>query len=74
MPTIQKFSSCHVEMRYRDHLPPHVHIVMSDGRQALVELESLRVIADFSRREMQEALEWIRAERRKLLAMWERYH
>ena len=61
-------------MRFRDHLPPHVHVVTVDRREALIEIESLAVTGNIPRRELEEALAWIRENRVMLLETWERYH
>ena len=74
MPTLQKFISSKIEMRFRDHLPPHVHVVTADRREALIVIESLAVTGNIPRRELGEALAWIRENRTLLLETWERYH
>lgn len=59
MPTVQRFARCIVKVNIRDHLPPHFHIVMNDGRDALVEIETLAITGSRIRRsELAEALEW----------------
>lgn len=74
MPTVQKFAAYKVEIRFRDHLPPHVHVLSRDGREALVEIESLALTGSLPRHELGEVLEWIRANRALLLETWKRYH
>jgi len=44
MPTLQRFSDSRVLMYLGDHPPPHVHVVLRDGRDCIVEIESLLVI------------------------------
>ncbi|WP_231502127.1 DUF4160 domain-containing protein [Paracidovorax avenae] len=54
-----------------DHLPQHVHVVLSDGREALVEIADLTVTADrIKRREIVPALEWVEKNRAALAAKW----
>ncbi len=54
-----------------DHLPPHVHVVLSDGREALVEIADLTITADrIKRREIVPALEWVEKNRAALAAKW----
>jgi len=45
MPTLHKLSNCKIEIRSRDHRPAHVHVVFADGRDALVYLADLHVVA-----------------------------
>ncbi len=35
-PTMQRFSDCRILMYVGDHPPPHVHVVLRDGRDALI--------------------------------------
>ncbi len=37
MPTLQRFASFKLEIRFRDHLPPHVHVLAADRRELLFE-------------------------------------
>jgi hypothetical protein len=47
-----------------DHLPPHVHVVMSDRRDALVDLATLAITSRTLRAsEIADALQWIAANR-----------
>lgn len=61
MPTIHRLPNCKIELRTRDHRPAHVHVLLSDGREALVYLADLSVVARQSIRaaELTEALTWI---------------
>ncbi|MFZ2958570.1 MAG: DUF4160 domain-containing protein [Candidatus Ozemobacteraceae bacterium] len=59
MPIVKRFKNCVVRINARDHNPPHVHIVMSDGREALVDLNSMDVMGSINRREISETLAWI---------------
>ena len=74
MPTVQKFDAFKVEIRYRDHLPPHVHVLSRDGREVLIEIESLRITGNIPAHALGEVLEWIRKQRPMLLETWKRYH
>jgi hypothetical protein len=74
MPTLQRFSDCRVLIYLDDHPPPHVHVVKSDGRDAIVEIETLRVIGKLASREMREALQWIATQKAFLLNEWTRYN
>ena len=42
-----------------DHLPPHFHVLMNDGREALVEISTLAVMrGSVPARELTDALTW----------------
>ena len=61
MPTIHRFPNCKIEIRTRDHRPAHVHILLSDGREALVFLVDMSLVARQRIRpgEISAALSWI---------------
>lgn len=65
MPTIHRLPNCTIILRTRDHRPAHVHVLMNDGREALVYLAdlSLAMLKPIRAAELSEALRWI-AERR----------
>jgi len=46
-----------------DHPPPHVHVVLRDGRDCIFEIESLLVIGKLAGREIRDALNWIEDEK-----------
>lgn len=59
MPLIQRFFNCAIYINTRDHNPPHFHVRMNDGREALVEIGTLVVHADhIDRRQIRDALAW----------------
>jgi hypothetical protein len=71
MPTIIRLSNCVVTMYAADHLPPHFHIRWSDGREALVEIETMAVLSGtISRRELAPALKWASANKSVLDTKW----
>ncbi len=74
MPTMQRFPDCRILMYLGDHPPPHVHVVLRDGRDAIVEIESLLVIGKLAGREIRDALNWIAAQKAFLLNEWRRYN
>jgi hypothetical protein len=43
MPLLHRLPNGKIEMRSRDHRPAHVHVLFSDGREALVYLPDLKV-------------------------------
>ena len=68
MPVIIRFAFCAICINPREHNPPHFHIRMNDGREALVDIVTLELLsADLARREVAEAISWA-ADHRKLLA------
>ena len=74
MPTMQRFPDGRVLMYLGDHPPPHVHVVLRDGRDCIVEIETLSVIGKLATREIRDTLYWIDAERNFLLNEWQRYN
>ncbi|MFT4265711.1 MAG: DUF4160 domain-containing protein [Xenophilus sp.] len=71
MPTIARLSRCTVNMYAGDHLPPHFHVRMNDGREALVVIASLEVLRSaIPRRELAEPLAWAQANVELLERIW----
>ena len=56
----------------RDHLPPHVHVLLKDGREVLVLLETGKLIMRQKVRtdEIAEARDWIAARRLELIQLF----
>lgn len=54
-----------------DHLPPHCHVLLSDGREALVDLSTFRLTTIGHKavkpRDVVDALSWIRANAANLI-------
>ena len=64
MPTLYRFANMTIRVNVPDHRPPHVHVVMSDRRDALVELATLAVTSRTLRSsDIADALIWIEANR-----------
>jgi len=58
-------------MYANDHLPPHFHISMNDGRECLIEIDTLALIAGrVTRREIAEPLAWAKDNLAVLQAAW----
>ncbi len=72
MPVLQKFSSSRVVMYAADHLLAHVHVILRDGRECTVELDSRKVVGRIATREIREALQWIESNRAWLHEEWRR--
>jgi len=45
MPTIHRFANMTIRVNVPDHHPPHVHVVMSDRRDAFLDLATLTMIS-----------------------------
>ena len=74
MPTLQKFPASRVVMYAGDHLLPHVHVQLSDGRECTVELGSLAIVGRVAEREIRDELRWIEFNRVWLHEEWRRYN
>lgn len=71
MPTLARLSGCTLTMYAADHQPPHFHVRLRDGREALVEISSLRPLSSaIAPRELAAAIEWAAANRPVLEATW----
>jgi len=71
MPTLARFAQCTITMYAGDHLPPHFHVRMNDGREALVELATLQVLrGSLPARDLADALAWAHAHRAALAVQW----
>ena len=71
MPTLARLSHSTITMYAADHLPPHFHVRMNDGREALVEIATLAVLrGSAAKRELAEALAWAAANKGQLEAQW----
>ncbi|MBK6729175.1 MAG: DUF4160 domain-containing protein [Xanthomonadales bacterium] len=62
-----------IELRERDHLPPHVHLT-GGGVDVLIELATLRSDGGAPTAVLAEALEWVRLHRDDLLKEWKKWH
>lgn len=44
MPRIRTFDSCQINVNFKDHLPPHFHVIANDGREWLVRIDDGKVL------------------------------
>jgi hypothetical protein len=72
MPVLQKFASSRVVMYAADHLLAHVHVILRDGRECTVEIDSRKIVGRVTAREIREALQWIESNRAYLHEEWRR--
>lgn len=71
MPTLARLAQSTITMYAGDHLPPHFHVRMNDGREVLIEIATLEVLrGSVSKRELAEAVAWAEANRAALAAKW----
>lgn len=64
MPTIHRFANMTIRDNVPDHRPPHVHVVTSDRRDALIDLATLAITSRSLRAsDITDALKWIEANR-----------
>lgn len=72
MPTISIFLGFVVQMHWRDHPPPHVH-VLYQGLEALIEIETGSIIAgELPPGALRIIKDWIERRRNELHSNWER--
>lgn len=74
MPTVRRFDRCRVEMYFRDHAPPHFHIVTRSDERVAVLIETLGIMAGAADvRDLEEALSWAASNRETLRRLWREY-
>ncbi len=72
MPVIKRFTDCVVRINPRDHAPPHFHIVMNDGREVWVRIDTTEIIhGKVALREVAEVLNWAKSKTEFLAAKFE---
>jgi Domain of unknown function (DUF4160) len=65
---------CRIEMYFKDHAPPHFHIVTTSNQRISVVIESLEVLAGTAdSRDVTEALTWANTNRDALRRLWREY-
>jgi hypothetical protein len=74
MTILQRFPASRILIYADDHLLPHVHIKLRDGRECRVEIDSLKIQGRVATHEIRDELAWITAHRRFLLDEWRRYN
>lgn len=57
-------------MYFDDHPPPYVHVKLRDGRDCTVTLDSLEIRGRVAKREIPEALDWIKSNQAYLQNEW----
>ena len=75
MPTIHKLENKTIRVNTPDHLPPHLHVVMTDRRDALVDLATLAITSRTLRAsDIADALVWIEANRAYCVQVFTEYN
>ena len=74
MPTLQRFPASRVLMYADDHLLPHVHVKLNDGRECTVDIDTREIKGRIAAREIRIELTWIVANRALLHGEWRRYN
>jgi hypothetical protein len=62
MPTLQRFPASRVLMYADDHLLPHVHVKLNDGRECTVDIDTLEIKGRIAAREIRDELTVDRSE------------
>jgi len=71
MPTLARLRNGTITLYAKDHQPPHFHVRLNDGREALVEIASLAVVrGNIPRRELAEAQDWAASNQALLEKKW----
>jgi Domain of unknown function (DUF4160) len=73
MPTLYRTANWKIAMYAGDHLPPHFHVLMRDGREVQIEIATLVVMAGaVPPPVLRTALGWAERNRPLLGAEWDR--
>ena len=74
MPTVKRFERCRIEMYFADHPPPHFHVITRDDERIAMTIEALAIQAgEADPRDIAEAIEWARENRKELRERWRLY-
>ena len=72
VPVIKLFPNRVLRINLRDHAPPHFHIVMNDGREVWVRIDTTEIIhGKVALREVAEVLDWAKSNSGFLAAKFE---
>jgi hypothetical protein len=71
MPVLKDFGGFTIKMFFKDHNPPHVHVVSNGYLVSIAEASILR--GEIDARFRDEALEWISQNRTRLMQKWAEY-
>lgn len=72
MPTLVRLAKSAIVLYAGDHLPPHFHVRMNDGREALIVIDNLTVLSgSIKPYELAEVLTWAQSNRTALRQKWQ---
>ncbi|MET0368228.1 MAG: DUF4160 domain-containing protein [Methylobacterium sp.] len=72
MPTFHRFDGFRIDIRSRDHNPPHFHLIGPDFH-ALVGIRTLEVLeGTYTRKALSEAVAWAAGRTDELMVEWRR--
>jgi hypothetical protein len=61
-------------MYFKDHAPPHFHVIIASSERVAVVIESLTILAGAAdSRDVAEALTWAKTNRAALRRLWRQY-
>lgn len=67
MPVIKRFATYRIRINAKDHPPPHFHVLLNDGRETWVRIDTVQIIyGRVAPREIADALNWARENREML--------
>ena len=72
MPTVERFNRCRIKMYFKDHAPPHFHIVTTVTNVYLW-LSNRSKYWRADSRDVTEALTWAKTNRDTLRRLWREY-
>lgn len=72
MPTFHRFAGFRIEVRARDHSPPHFHMIGPDFH-ALIDIRTLKVLqGTYTRKALAEVIAWASGQTGALMQEWRR--
>ena len=72
MPTLHREANWKLTI-YKDHNPPHFHVIVSDGSEALIAISDLRLLdGAVPAKVLKAARAWAAAHKQELHSVWER--
>lgn len=69
MPRLVTLGAVNIKMYYKDHPPPHVHVV-GGGANAAIRIADRAILKGRAGRHLEPALHWIREHEEELLDLW----
>ncbi len=74
MPTLHREANWKIAM-YKDHNPPHFHVIVSGGEEALIAIADLSLLGgNVPAKVLKSAVKWAAAHRPELIEAWNRFN